>query len=434
MNGLFVGTWHVNATGVDELQYATQWVADGKRRRPLSLSLPIKPGNQTHKGDAVRFYFQNLLPDNEQILERVARRYRLNTIDSFSLLREIGRDCVGALQILPEGEVPATELAVQCEPLSDAQVAEVLRNTISTQPLGLDADEEPEFRIAIAGAQEKTALLRWQGQWCRPLGSTPTTHIFKLPLGLVGNMRLDLRHSVENEWLCAQLLAAYGMAVAHCEILTFEDQRILSVERFDRRIWKEQTLLRLPQEDMCQALGRSPLKKYETDGGPGIEAIMALLDGSSQREKDRYTFFKAQLLFWMLGATDGHAKNFSLFLQPQGAFEMTPLYDVLSVYPMMGKRPGQLAPQKARMAMALRTKNAHWKLAEIQRRHWQEVGQRYDITSPTGLKTTALLDEIAETTPAVIAQVQNQLPANFPPEVAEPIFQGVMAAAERLGR
>ena len=265
-------------------------------------------------------------------------------------------------------------------------------------------------------------------------GATPTTHIFKLPMGVIGNLQLDMRHSVENEWLCAKLVAAFGLPVAHCDMLEFEDQKILSVERFDRRWWKSDQLLRLPQEDMCQATGTSPVLKYEADGGPGVDRIMALLDGSIERERDRYRFFMAQLVFWMLSATDGHAKNFSLFLRPQGAFEMTPLYDVLSVYPVLGEARGKLSAHRARMAMAVRSKNAHWLVNNIVRRHWLAVGTRYGIVSAKGFGVDALIEKAVQHTPAVVQQVRAQLPQGFPMEVAEPIFEGLLNAAERLGR
>ncbi|EHL24078.1 transcriptional regulator [Acidovorax sp. NO-1] len=431
MNGHFVGTWSLESGG-DVLQYDSEWVAS-PLRRPLSLSLPFTPGNRPHKGDVVRFYFENLLPDSKDIRERVARRYQVGSTDAYTLLREIGRDCVGALQIVPTGGTPPTDLRVQAEPLSDAQVAQVIRSTVQPAAYG-DREVRDDFRISIAGAQEKTALTFWQGRWCRPLGATPTTHIFKLPMGVIGNLLLDMRHSVENEWLCAQLVAAFGLPVAHCEMLQFEDQKILGVERFDRRWGQGEQLLRLPQEDMCQATGTSPVLKYEADGGPGVDRIMALLDGSAERERDRYRFFMAQLLFWMLSATDGHAKNFSLFLRPQGAFEMAPLYDVLSVYPMLGEAPGKLSAHRARMAMAVRSKNAHWQVNKILLRHWQAVGARYGIVSPRGFGVDDLIEKAVQHTPAAVQLVQTQLPQGFPMEVAEPIFNGLLDAAQRLGR
>ena len=432
MNGFFVGTWSIESGG-DVLQYDNEWVAS-PLRRPLSLSLPFTPGNRPHKGDVVRFYFENLLPDSKDIRERVARRYQVGSTDGYTLLREIGRDCVGALQIIPAGDEPPTDLRVQAQPLTDARVAQLIRATVQPAAYGSNGGRDDDFRISIAGAQEKTALTFWQDRWCRPLGATPTTHIFKLPMGVIGNLQLDMRHSVENEWLCAKLVAAFGLPVAHCDMLEFEDQKILSVERFDRRWWKGDQLLRLPQEDMCQATGTSPVLKYEADGGPGVDRIMALLDGSMERERDRYRFFMAQLVFWMLSATDGHAKNFSLFLRPQGAFEMTPLYDVLSVYPMLGEGPGKLSVHRARMAMAVRSKNAHWLVNNIVRRHWLAVGTRYGIVSPKGFGVDALIEKVVQHTPAAVQMVRAQLPPGFPHEVAEPIFEGLLQAAERLGR
>ncbi|MGE8444869.1 MAG: type II toxin-antitoxin system HipA family toxin [Comamonas sp.] len=433
MNGHRVGTWRIEA-GSDVLQYDDAWVHDVALRRPLSLSLPFTPGNGPHKGEVVRFYFQNLLPDNEQILERIARRYKVGATDPNALLREIGRDCVGALQILPAGEAPPEEPEMQYEVLSEADVARLVRAVVSSTQSGDGGLDDDDFRISIAGAQEKTALLYWAGQWCRPLGATPTSHILKLPLGLIGNMQIDMRHSVENEWLCSKLVAAFGIPIAPCDMLRFEDQKVLAVERFDRSVWQEKVLVRIPQEDMCQASGVSPILKYESDGGPGVDTIMNLLMRSRNPATDRFQFFMAQLLFWMLCATDGHAKNFSIFLRPQGVFEMTPLYDVISAYPILGAGPGKLSPHKARMAMAVRSKNAHWHMNKIMRRHWEAVGERYGIRSPQGLDVRTIVDQVVEMTPDVIARVEKQLPPDFPESVSTAIFHGLQDAANRLGK
>ena len=123
-------------------------------------------------------------------------------------------------------------------------------------------------------SQEKTALLWHQNQWCRPRGSTPTTHLFKLPMGRVGSGQIDFSSSVENEWLCGRILAAYGLPMAASRLASFDGQRCLIVERFDRRPhpggnhW-----LRLPVEDFCQATGTPPEQKYDNQGGPGMVAI-----------------------------------------------------------------------------------------------------------------------------------------------------------------
>ena len=435
MNGERVGRWTLAPSAPDLLQYDPAWL-QSEAGRPLSLSLPFLPGNAPHRGPAVRAYFENLLPDSRDIRERLARRFGVGSTSAFDLLAEIGRDCVGALEILPDDQSSNGVAPVKAEPLTEAQVAQLLRSATTPQALGRGTDDE-DFRISIAGAQEKTALLWHGGQWCLPRGSTPTSHILKLPLGLVGGMRLDLRDSVENEWLCALILKAFGLPVATCHPLQFEDVKVLGIERFDRS-WRSpprgaQRLLRLPQEDLCQATGVPPEAKYEADGGPGMDRILGVLDGSTERAQDRRHFFQAQLLFWMLCATDGHAKNFSLFLQPGGRYRMTPLYDVLSAYPVLGDGPARISPHRARMAMAVRSKNAHWRMRDIHRRHWVALGTRHGITTEDGRGVEALIDELIERTPAVIAEVQGQLPAWFPQRVAAGIFGGLAGAARRLG-
>jgi len=434
MNGAYVGSWSLGTNGPDTLQYDLEWTRS-EQGRPLSLSLPFVPGNLPHRGPHVRAWFENLLPDSKDIRERMARHYRAGSPNAFDLLSEAGRDCAGALQILPIGASSSGVEPLAADPLTEAQVADLLRATTTPQVQGLEG-EHADLRISIAGAQEKTALLQMNGRWYLPRGATPTTHILKLPLGLIGGMKLDMRNSVENEWLCAQILAAYGLPVAACEPLCFEDLKVLVVERFDRAWWMapqgDRRLVRLPQEDLCQAKGVPPSAKYEVDGGPGIDAIFQVLEGSLSREQDRRVFFQAQVLFWMLCATDGHAKNFSLFIRPGGRFQLTPLYDVLSAYPVLGEGPSKISPHKVKLAMAVRTRNAHWRMKHIHRRHWLELGTRHGVVSAEGQPAQAVIDDLLARTPEVLAQVRALLPPGFPAEVADSIFTGVEEAATRL--
>ncbi|MHA6883198.1 type II toxin-antitoxin system HipA family toxin [Ralstonia pseudosolanacearum] len=434
MNGTHVGHWELHPHQGDVLKYAASWVA-APEGRPLSLSLPFTPDNAPYRGSAVRAYFENLLPDSRDIRERIARRFQAGTTEAFDLLEQIGRDCIGALQVLPADMAPTGIGDIDAEPLTDAQIAQTLRETVAPPPLGGMPEDDGHFRISIAGAQEKTAFLRIGERWYRPRGATPTSHIFKLPMGLVGNMKLDLSESVENEWLCAQVLRAYGLPIAHCRPLVFEDQKVLAVERFDR-LWQDhsgrQRLIRLPQEDLCQATATPPHLKYEADGGPGIDRIMGLLDGSARRDADRLMLFRSQVLFWMLCAPDGHAKNFSLALRPGGAYALTPLYDVMSAYPLLGEGPGRLSPHKIRLAMAVRSKNAHWKMQDIQRRHWLALGQRHGIVTPDGGDAAAIVDSLVARTPEVVRTVRAALPDGFPPPLADRILQGLQSAADKL--
>ncbi|MEG0186445.1 MAG: type II toxin-antitoxin system HipA family toxin, partial [Stenotrophomonas sp.] len=392
------------------------------------LSLPLLPAGASHRGQAVSDYFDNLLPDNSDIRNRLRDRFRTQSAGTFDLLQAIGRDCVGAVQLLPPGLAPVDLHSIQYRALSDAEVADVLRGVTAVPVPGSPRRPDDDFRISIAGAQEKTGLLQHDGRWCLPTGSTPTTHILKLPLGLVGNMRADMQLSVENEWLCMQLIGAFGIPTASTGMGRFEDQRALIVERFDRRLARDgQWWLRLPQEDMCQVFGLPSSKKYEADGGPGMLEILELLRQSSRAE-DREHFFKTQLLFWMLAATDGHAKNFSVHLDAGGGFRLTPVYDVLSVYPILGRGPGRLDPHDAQLAMSVRGKNRHRTLLGIRRRHWNETARAAGIAAGA----EPWIDDLLARVEPAIMRVAATLPADFPVQVADPIFQGLRKAATRL--
>ncbi|MHB1512333.1 type II toxin-antitoxin system HipA family toxin [Acidiferrobacter sp.] len=427
MNGIPVGCWDTTRQG-ERLAYFDEWLTD-EQSRPLSLSLPFLPGNAPYQGQVVTDYFDNLLPDSDTIRRRLARRHQAGGTDAFQLLAKLGRDCVGAIQLLLEDEAPSDIYEINGEALNIAGVAQRLRNTTSDQALG-QHDHDEDLRLSIAGAQEKTALLRLEGQWLRPHGSTPTTHILKLPLGLVGHMHADMRTSVENEWLCSKIMAAYQIPIARCEIAHFEDQKALVVERFDRTPSSDGSwIIRLPQEDVCQATGTSPLRKYQSDGGPGISQIMNLLLGSDYAEQDRHNFFKTQIIFWVLAATDGHAKNFSIAHLSGGRYRATPIYDVLSAHPVTGKGENQISPHKARLAMAVRGSTNYYLIDKIQRRHWIAQAQKVGLGAAAAKQ---LIEEVIGSTASVIGEVRKLLPEDFPMDMAEAVLSGMRRQAAKL--
>lgn len=423
MNGIAVGTWKVDSADRHHLIYDAGWL-ESNRGRPVSLSMPLRPA--AYSGDVVRNFFENLLPDNRLIRERLQARFHARSTSAQDLLAEVGRDCVGALAILPEGELPDGFDRIEGVPLTHAQLEQALdRVTVDAR----HADEE-DFRISIAGAQEKTAFLWSDGQWMRPTGATPTTHIFKLPLG-VPPSGIDLTTSVENEWLCGRILAAYGVPVALGDIARFGEHTVLVVPRFDRQLSADGTwLLRLPQEDAAQACGVGPDAKYESDGGPGIAPILERLLGSAQATVDRHDFFRTQVLSWMLAATDGHAKNFSVFIEPRGHFRLTPRYDVLSAYPAFGPGKDKVAPEKAKMAMAVWDANRHYKWREIRRSHFEHTAADCGL----GGSVQTLIEDLVERTPEVLRQVTAAIPAGFSDGVSGPILEGLAQAARRLGQ
>ena len=430
MNGQLVGHWTVSR-GAHRFSYDEAWLASPKRR-VLSLSLPITATREV-SGAVVAHYFDNLLPDSDKIRERIARRYRTKAADAFALLEAIGRDCVGAVQLLPDGAVPIGWDRIEGEALTEAKVAEILRATPSDDVLGQRGDDAL-FRISLAGAQEKTALLYTRKKWHRPTGATPTTHILKLPLGLVGgSRRVDLGDSVENEWLCSRIVRHLGLPVAEAEVAAFEDQKALVVQRFDRAWQKDKDgsewIARLPQEDFCQALGVAPSRKYEKDGGPGMADCIRLLEGSSD-STDRGSFAVTQFVFWLLGATDGHAKNFSIFLEAGDRFITTPIYDVLSVFPYVGDKANQIRWRKAELAMALRGRNAHYALHTVQARHWHALALQCG-----GARVWERMVRLTQGLDAALARVHAELPTDFPEPTWEAIFKGIhhQVAAFRNG-
>lgn len=433
MNGQHVGRWERKGRGQDQLFYSAEWI-NADEGRPLSLSLPFTQAYGTERvvplrSEAVSAYFDNLIPDNERILQRLRDRYGARSTEPFDLLASIGRDCAGAVQLVPAGEPPGDVRRIDFTALDDAGVARILRETTSPGIIG--HNDQDAFRISIAGAQEKTGLLRHQGDWCVPHAATPSTHIFKLPLGVVGNLRIDMRDSVENEWLCMRILREFGLPVANVDIGVFEDQKALIVERFDRRLSSDETWWqRIPQEDFCQAFGLRPSRRYEADGGPGIAGIMDVLQGSERAAPDREVFFKAQLLFWALAATDGHAKNFSIRLLPGGAYQLAPLYDVLSTYPVQGAGAGMLHPRDARLklAMAVQGKNRHYALHEIHRWHWVAMAGRVGLRGDF----EQWIESLIQKTPGVLERVSASLPAAFPESLFDAVAKGLSNAMNQL--
>lgn len=425
MNGELVGLWSVGRTGQHAFKYDEGWRANPKSR-PLSLSLPLTADGQL-TGKAVENYFDNLLPDSESIRKRLSGRFRTRDIGAFSLLEAIGRDCVGAVQLLPV-DAPAPDVhRVEYTPVMPGEIEAMLAGLGANEGLGaMDGDDD--FRISMAGAQEKTALLKVGTQWCRPHHATPTTHILKPPIGVTPGRQLDLTLSPENEWLCSRILNAFGLPVANCHVELFGARKALVVDRFDRRwltdpVW----LVRLPQEDFCQALGCSSANKYEDKGGPGMDACLRVLKGGARYEEDGRTFLLAQLAFWLLAAIDGHAKNFSVFLLPGGSYHLTPLYDVMSAWPIMDSGPHSLQYRKTKQAMAVRSKSAHYKLGEIQPRHWKAAALRSGIP----LMWESMCELVAGV-PAAFERVAEELPLDFPRALAKSVFDGAHRHAQRF--
>ena len=416
LNNRHVGRLTRHSSGAIDFAYEADWLA-WEHAIPVSLSLPLR--ETRYLGDRVTAVFENLLPDSRAIRTRVAERVGAKGIDAFSLLSQIGRDCVGALQFMAVDALPPPTTLVEGIPVDDEEIAAIIKN-LARAPLGLDPDDD--FRISVAGAQEKTALLRHNGKWLKPKGTTPTTHLLKPQIGELPN-GIDLSNSVENEFYCLKLMEAFGLPANEAEIAAFGNTKVLVVTRFDRRWTKDGRLLRLPQEDTCQALSIAPTSKYENEGGPSVVQIAKLLRGSDEPSTDQATFLKAQILFWLIGATDGHAKNFSLFLSPGGRFRMTPLYDVLTAAPSLAAH--QIRRNQFKLAMAIGG-SRKYRIYDIHGRHFVETGRAAGLSDRWIGK---VIDEIRQAFDRAFSMIERTLPRNFP----EAIHLAVAAGArERL--
>ncbi|MGB5851063.1 MAG: type II toxin-antitoxin system HipA family toxin [Rhodanobacter sp.] len=355
MDGTAIGTVVREPSGRLRFDYADAW-----RRHsdavPLSLSMPLV--RATHPHAVVDAFLWGLLPDNEQILARWSRQFHVSARNAFGLLAHIGVDCAGAVQFVPIERLPALQkqVADDIEWLDEAEIGERLRALRQDPSATRRATDHGQF--SLSGAQPKTALLRRDGHWGVPAGRTPTTHILKPPAATFDG-------HAENEHFCLALARQLGLPVAQSEVHRFDGEPAIVVTRFDR-IEHEGRLLRVHQEDLCQALAVPPTRKYQNDGGPGPLAIIDVLrTHSSAPSHDVKTFIDALAFNWLIAGTDAHAKNYALLFGRGGRIRLAPLYDLGSALPYPTLRQDKLA-------MAMKIGNTYH-LRDIRRHHWESL-------------------------------------------------------------
>lgn len=393
-----------------ELTYDDSWRND-RTATPLSLSMPLADLNH---GDAViRAYLWGLLPDNEQVLDRWARRYQVSARNPFRLLRHVGEDCAGAAQFVRNDRVEALiagEGGVDW--VDEADIAARLR-TLRRDPTAWHAAAAGQF--SLAGAQAKTALFYDPAsqRWGVPWGAVPTTHILKP--AVVGLDDHDL-----NEHLCLETARHLGLSAAPSTVRAFGSERAIVVDRYDRLPAGDHDIRRVHQEDMCQALGLPPTAKYQNEGGPTPEQVIALLRREVRpvrvAERSVERFVDALAFGWVIGGTDAHAKNYSLLLAGNQV-RLAPMYDVASALPY-----DDMHVSKLRMAMRI---GGEYRLEAVSGRHWRRLADANGVDPDA---TTARIDDLAAGTPdalstavmaAPVRALGNQLPARLLDHVAE---------------
>lgn len=315
--GRHVGTLHQPGSGRLSFEYDPSVAEAEAGELVLSASLPVRAGR--FRNSETRPFFDGLLPEGA-VREQVARERGVSPGNAFGLLAEIGAECAGAVVIVPEHQEPASPDTSSVRWLTEEELAEALAN-LPLHPLGGGTD----VRLSLGGVQEKLVVTRApSGTFGQPLGGAPSTHIIKP--GIAGWTDI-----AANEAYCLRVARCCGLATASSDVMTIGETSCLVVERFDRTFADGMRIVRIHQEDFCQATGVLPTSKYEAEGGPSIARVVATLrDISAAPAADVNAFLRAVALNYLVGNSDAHAKNFALLYDPGSGPRLAPLYDIVS--------------------------------------------------------------------------------------------------------
>ncbi|MEO1193604.1 MAG: type II toxin-antitoxin system HipA family toxin [Pseudomonadota bacterium] len=406
----------VRARGRLTFTYADSWLRT-PGAYPLSLSMPLAAGKQGHS--AIEPFLWGLLPDNALVLRRWAQMFHVSPQNLFGLVAAVGEDCAGAVQFMTPERFDALqrEEAPRVSWLSEEEVAARLRVLRQDGSAGRTTADLGQF--SLAGAQPKTALLFDGQRWGIPAGRTPTTHILKPTTA-------EFDGHAENEHICMALARSLGLPTATTQVLTFEEVTAIAVERYDRvdtrqlaasaaartaaaadaaaaqdaavmaQFSRKTPFYRVHQEDLCQALGLHPSKKYQNEGGPSPQAIVSLLRSTiagQAAQADVTTFIRFLAFNWIVGGTDAHSKNVSLLLGSDGVVRLAPFYDIASIYAYP-----HIDPRKAKLAMKI---GDTYRIDDVSWRKWAALAK--DLRLPAD----QVIDEVREMArglPAALAE------------------------------
>lgn len=387
--GSLAGTLFKNANGLLSFRYEPHY--DGPR---LSTRMPI--GDATYGNKVLEPYLAGLLPDSDSQREAIAETHGLHPNDYFSLLSVMGLDCPGGVQFCAPDSHPASSALSResvYERLTEHDIAERLRGI-----RGRDNETwaAPDEHWSLGGNQGKFALALIDGNWCSCKGAAPTTHIFKHG---VSGMKLEAL----DEYVCMRTAAACGVPTSAVEYQYFEDQPALVVVRYDR-VETGGQLVRLHQEDACQALGFMPYRKYAADGGPSSRDIVRLLGGLGNVQVNLAVFTKMLFYNCLVWGIDAHAKNYSILIGPQERFVLAPMYDTASAFPYFR---GHF---KGKLAMSIGGKNQFGRISGTAIRRYAgstetDVAEIFAAAGLDGDSCVHMMAELAESVPTHMERV-----------------------------
>lgn len=401
LSGVSAATLDLLGPGRHELRYTSDWLTDGAAF-PISISLPLQSAPIT--GDVLSSFLDNLLPDNADVRERWALDAGLANTEPFHLLKAYGSDTAGALQFL-DPDNPHRDVRGR-SPLSDTEIGGRIRAIREDDTAWHGPDGEMGY-FSLGGAQGKFSLGYGADGWYEPSGSEPSTHILKPRVRRQADGELI-------EYIAMTAARAAGLDAAFVSIREFDGEHSLVVERFDRFRDRDGLVQRAHQEDLAQSTGRTRLQKYESRGGPNYRDIIRLIDDhapGAARGSSLQTFVRALVFSWMVLNTDAHAKNYSVFITPDG-IELTPLYDISSLIPYVGhtddtsRAIGQ-AMRSTKLSMRIA---ADYEAGEQSWFEWSAVAREAGIDRT---ELTAWAGAVAESLPALISEIAATLPSHL---------------------
>lgn len=354
--GTRIGTVAQDDYGRHSFAYDQEYAVDASRP-PLSLSMPVSDSRSS--GKVIRPFMWGLLPDSEDVRERWAKTFGVSSRNAFALLSHIGRDCAGGAMFISEEAADHVDQAVEVD---DAVIGERLRDLRSDSSEWAVSGE----KWSLAGAQSKFTLTRGlDGSWTEVAGGTPSTHIIKPGI-------TEYKYQALVEHVSMSGARALGLRAAKTEYREFAGEPALVVTRFDRRRARDGSLVRVHQEDLCQALAVYPRYKYEANRGPSSADVARVLrENSSDGEGDVWEFAQALVFNYLIGAPDAHGKNYSVILAP-GGVRLAPLYDVASALPYEATGDSEID----QVAMAIGGKQ---RFGTVHGRHWDRLAGRVGI-------------------------------------------------------
>ncbi len=372
----------------------------------ISLSMPLE--KKRYGNMQCEKYFGGLLPESEEAKKAIGRKFGANPKSTFSLLRAIGRDCAGAISFHDQEDpiVLDSDLEIKMQPMSESELEKHIKE-LPLKPLFMGVEG---LRLSLAGVQEKAAVCLVDDKVAVPLEGTPTTHILKPTIARFSG-------SVQNEYVCLRTAARLKLPVPEVKMGRAGEEMYLLVERYDRKFDGDKRILRLHQEDFCQALGFR--EKYQRLGGPGFKDGFELLMETRIPIKDRDLFMRAAVFNFLIGNNDAHGKNFAILYD--GNTHLAPFYDMLCTQ----------AYDELTDEMCMKVGD-HYDFKDITESDWQGLCKVTHFSYPSLKKIVhAFVEQIVESIKAERSLLSG---TEFDHDVLEKMITQVQRNAKTLGK